>query len=182
MALAAQRLRGECSGLLTPFPLRFPIFMSSRGIGSVARSRFTIRSNLTSSDMTTPLEPAFHIPLTDAELKLIGEICAIQGQIEYLIHNIVEQLLGTSRDTTNTLLGSTSIRTNSEIFIKVMEDKCHHEKLKSLAESILTDIKTLSEGRNDFIHALYAQSHDGGGFSLRVRLKTSLRIAEFSQQ
>lgn len=29
--------------------------------------------------------PAYDIPLTDDELKTLGELCAIQGQVEYLM-------------------------------------------------------------------------------------------------
>jgi hypothetical protein len=107
------------------------------------------------------MEPAFHIPLSDDELRLIGEICAIQGQIEYSMHNIVQRLLQTGTSATRKILGSTSIGTNSDVFIHIVRDKCQFPELKGIAEDVHAKIRDLAEGRNDFVHALYAIGKEG---------------------
>jgi len=67
--------------------------------------------------------PAYAIPLSQTELSLIGEICAIQGQIEFLMQTITRTLLGVDHVTVLAILGSTTIGTNADIFIKIVRLK-----------------------------------------------------------
>ena len=55
-------------------------------------------------------EPAFPIPLLQTDLAMIGEFCAIQGQIETLIQRTAKLLLAVSDDAIMAILGSTSMR------------------------------------------------------------------------
>jgi hypothetical protein len=102
------------------------------------------------------MEPAYHIPLTEAELRLIGETCAIQGQIEFLMQNAVMHLLDAEFHTALTIMGSTSIHTNAEVWLAVIRDKCDDSELVALAQQIKNDLGAAAKGRNDFVHALFA--------------------------
>lgn len=114
-------------------------------------------------------DPAYHIPLDQRELSLIGEICAIQGQIEFLLQRIVWHLLETSLDTATRIMGSASLRTNAEIFVRLMTDKCKDATLVSMAIDTFQAFESLTTGRNDFVHAVYGRKHDhGDGISLHV--------------
>jgi hypothetical protein len=110
--------------------------------------------------------PAFNIPLTDEEKQLIGEIVAIQGQIEFLLGAIVHDALGLDRDAMFAIMHSASLKVNTYIFITVIRAKITNEFTLASAENIFTRMETLSKGRNDFIHALYAYDETDGGFSL----------------
>jgi hypothetical protein len=113
------------------------------------------------------MEPAYHIPLTDTELRLIGETCAIQGQIEYLMQNMVGLLLDTEHEATMTIMGSTSIHTNADVWLSVIIDKCNDAQIIEAARQIKTDMGEAVKGRNDFVHALFATTApDGGGFMI----------------
>lgn len=91
---------------------------------------------------------------------MLGELCAIQGQVEYLLAETLRCLLGVSVSTARVLLGSNSVRVNSEIWISLFREKCTHPEILKEAEAAYALIKTISEGRNDFIHAIFAW---GGG-------------------
>ena len=133
------------------------------------------------------VEPAYAIAASDTDLQLIGELCAIQGQMEYLMHRIVQHLLQTGDNATRKILGSTSIGTNIDLWLWVIRNKCPFPELVKLAEDIQGEISTLAQGRNDFVHALYAQGnmedtsfglvsggkyHPAFGGSVAVRMKT----------
>jgi len=111
------------------------------------------------------MQPAYQIPLTQKQLGTLGEICAIQGQIELTLQNTVRHLLGVPHKTVLAIMGSTSVRTNSEIFIEVARCKCDKPDLLRIAEDAFILIKDLSEGRNDFVHAIFGTT-SGGGFRL----------------
>ena len=101
--------------------------------------------------------PAFQIPLTQVEHCLIGEICAIQGQIDYLMQSAVKRWLVVDHATMLAVMGSTAIRRNADIFVKVAREKCkwHPERLE-LAESIFAQIEALATARGGFVQAVYA--------------------------
>ena len=115
------------------------------------------------------MRPAYHIPLADNDLKRIGEICAIQGQIEYLMQNIVGRLLKLgSTDARLAVMGGTGIKANANVFIQVARNKLKDADLLKIAEGAFRDIAKLTEGRNDFVHAFYAHGDEDrdGGFTL----------------
>jgi len=109
--------------------------------------------------------PAFSIPLTDKEKQLIGEIVAIQGQIEFLLGAIVHDALGLNRSAMLAIMHSASLKVNTYIFVTVIRAKIENKLTLASAENIFTRMEALSKGRNDFIHALYAWN-DAEGFSL----------------
>ena len=113
--------------------------------------------------------PAYAIPLSQTELSLIGEICAIQGQIEFLMQTITRTLLGVDHVTVLAILGSTTIGTNADIFIKIVRLKVlSHPNGLCAAEFAYAGIRELAEGRNDFVHALYAHAAGPDGFVLAL--------------
>jgi hypothetical protein len=101
------------------------------------------------------MKPAYHISLTSREKILITELNAIQAQIEWLMRLTVQHLLNISPDTAKGIMGSTSIETNSNLWIKVIREKHPDSSIKQWAEFAFLRIKELSKGRNDFLHTLY---------------------------
>ncbi|MGH7015228.1 MAG: hypothetical protein ACREEL_13940 [Stellaceae bacterium] len=57
------------------------------------------------------IKPAYHIPATDEELRLIGEPAAIQGQIEWMMQHTLIFSLGTLPDAARAILGSAGVGT-----------------------------------------------------------------------
>jgi hypothetical protein len=106
-------------------------------------------------------EPAYHIPLTDDQLKMIGEICAIQSLIEDHMLGCTKTLMSVSIDFVSKILGSTAVNTNVEIWINAIREKCQHQALVSLAEEIRVGIINLAKGRNDFVHGLFGTLEQG---------------------
>lgn len=103
--------------------------------------------------------PAYHVPLNDNQFKLIGEICAIQGQIEWMMLNTVWFALGVNKELALRIMGSTAIGTNADIWIQCVRKKQRNKFLLAMAERAFADIKDLAEGRNDFVHAAYFARH-----------------------
>jgi hypothetical protein len=121
------------------------------------------------------MKPAYHIPLSETELRLIGETCAIQGQIEFLMQQTVLHLLDADFATALAIMGSTSIHTNVDVWLAVIRDKCADSDLVGLAEQIKRDMAEAVKGRNDFVHALFARTTaDGRG----IHLSTNPPIVE----
>jgi hypothetical protein len=111
--------------------------------------------------------PAYHIPLSDSELRLVGEIAAIQGQIEYLLGHAMQVMLDISTEAMLAMMHSPSLKTNTYTFVTVARTKAPTDELRDLAEHVFTQMEILAKGRNDFIHAIYAtDTPDGAGFAL----------------
>jgi len=101
------------------------------------------------------MRPAFQIMLEPASLQLIGEICAIQGQIEWAMLGTVRQLLGVERRTAQHIMGSTSIAANAQIWLSVVNESQCDDETKDIAGVGFKRLAALAEGRNDFLHAVY---------------------------
>lgn len=114
------------------------------------------------------MKPAYHIPLKATTLQLIGEICAIQGQVEWMMQNTVRELLKIDNETVQRIMGSTSIATNAEIWIRLIRKKESRKSVLRHAEQALSDIRELAEGRNDFVHAVYMRKGQIGTHSYFV--------------
>jgi hypothetical protein len=102
------------------------------------------------------IAPAFRIPLAKAELAMLGELCAIQGQVEHLLVHTLHYVLDVKLETARTILASSSIETNLKMWIAVFREKCSDQSILDMAESAASMVKGLSQGRNDFVHAIYA--------------------------
>ncbi|MCA3262661.1 MAG: hypothetical protein ING44_12025 [Telmatospirillum sp.] len=105
-----------------------------------------------------PDGPAWAIPLSNKEFQLIGEICAIQGQIEYLMVVCVQKLLEVSDECARTIMSSTTIANNAQIWLTAVREKSGKPDLISVAETATKEMRALAEGRNDFVHAVYAHT------------------------
>jgi hypothetical protein len=102
-------------------------------------------------------KPALHIPLTDEQLKMIGEICAIQGQIEMLMTDTVILLLAIRPAAGNAIMATTSMEAKASIWLEVIHSKLTDANILSKADTVFGMLKQLTKGRNDFIHAFYAK-------------------------
>ena len=90
---------------------------------------------------------------------MIGELCAIQGQIETLFQRTARLLLTVSDELIMAILGSTSIRINSDIWIKICRERINDQDLLKIAEQAHQSAKTISEGRSAFVHAIFENEH-----------------------
>ena len=86
---------------------------------------------------------------------MVGEICAIQGQIEFLLQRIVKQVLDLDFESTLAIMtASNSLKTTSRIALLVIKRKCADPETIKLAEDAFAQVEDLTKGRNDFVHAV----------------------------
>lgn len=107
--------------------------------------------------------PALRIDATDEELKLVGELCGIQAQVEHFMQWSVEHLLGVKREVVQKILGSTVLGTNAAVWLSIVRAKSAEDHVKNLAQFAYAKVISLSTGRNDFIHALYTYAPNADG-------------------
>jgi hypothetical protein len=100
--------------------------------------------------------PAFRIPLNNSELKTLGELCAIQGQVEHLLVYTLHYVLDLPLESARTILASNSLHTNAKMWIEIFRAKCADQQLLTTAEAAFALVERTTRGRNDFVHALYA--------------------------
>jgi hypothetical protein len=103
------------------------------------------------------IAPAFRIPLADTELKMLGELCAIQGQVEHLLVYTLHYVLDVQVETARAILATNSIHTNAKTWIKIFQEKCSDKRVLELADFAFGLVEGITQGRNDFVHALYAR-------------------------
>ncbi len=101
------------------------------------------------------MKPAYHISLTAPEKRVIAEIAAIQTQIDWIIRITVQRLLDVSPATAQRIVGSTVLKTNAEIWIKVVREKHRSHEARQWAELAFAETAAISKGRNDFLHTLF---------------------------
>jgi len=102
-----------------------------------------------------PHKAYFHVPLEDDDIRLLGEICAVIGQIEFLMQLSVADLLDISQSLAQRILGSTSLAINTEIWAETVKAKCKRRDLHGLAEAVRAEIGDIMASRNDFFHTIY---------------------------
>jgi hypothetical protein len=102
------------------------------------------------------INPAFRIPLTRIELATLGELCAIQGQVEHLLIHTLHYVLDIQLETARTILAASSIHTNAKVWIAIFREKCADQSILKTAETAFTLVEGITKGRNDFVHAIYA--------------------------
>ena len=115
---------------------------------------------------TSPISPAFHIPLSEEELRTLGELCAIQGQIELLMQLTVMVLCKKSLQRARKLLSSPKLTANARVWLSAIEQNASWQDSKKIAKAVVHEIDALSRGRNDFVHAVFAFGVGEDGFSL----------------
>jgi hypothetical protein len=119
---------------------------------------------------TEPAQPAFHIPLSDEQLRTLGEVCAIQGQIEFLMRVTVMALRGVSMRTARKNVRSLA---NAGVWLETVEKHAVRQDIKELARAICDEIDALRRGRNDFVHAVFAYAEEReGNFSIERNINT----------
>lgn len=100
--------------------------------------------------------PAFRIPLANSELQTLGELCAIQGEVEHLLVHTLHYVLDLPLETARMMLASSSIHTNAKTWIAVFRAKCHGQPILQTAEAAFNLVESTTKGRNDFVHAIFA--------------------------
>ena len=136
---------------------------------SIMRSTSAIASRLTLE--LSAMDPAYYIPLTDAQLKQLGETAAIIGMIEKLMQNTVSYLLAVPGPLAAQIMGSTSTRAYSAIWAGVVAEKLADKESGGLVAQALKDFGCLTEEWNNFHHAIYGKhaivtAEDGEKLSL----------------
>lgn len=111
------------------------------------------------------MDPAYQIPLTPGELQCLGELTAIIGQVDEEMTRCVSGLISADRPTTNLVLGSSKVADNSAIWAAVIGLRTKDEDIIWLVEHALKEIQSVSQGRNDFVHAYF---HPGDVESVEV--------------
>ncbi len=112
------------------------------------------------------MNPAYHIPLSDEELKLLGEISAIQGQIEFFLQDSLIFALGVGRPVTMAILGESGLGKSVKIWIAILREKARTDPIRDLANEVHADLMMLTKGRNSLLHAVFATDLFGGfGFT-----------------
>ena len=101
--------------------------------------------------------PAFHIPLGDEELKMVGEICAILGQIEWLMLSTVTYLLELDEAAADAVMAATSLDAKAKIWLQVIRSKRVDHDIYNIAKLACSKLQGFTEGRNDFVHVFYAK-------------------------
>jgi hypothetical protein len=140
---------------------RNPACLGSSTRFRIERYRWRLLSRLDWS-MRSSVKPAYHIPLSPAALRMIGEICAIQGQIEHLMQDCLFLLLDMNLDDVRAILGSTRIGNNIDIWARIVRDKCSDKATLRQVDAVVAETAALAAGRNDFVHAVFArQTTDG---------------------
>jgi hypothetical protein len=105
------------------------------------------------------ISPAYRIPLTRTELSTLGELCAIQGQVEHLLVYTLHYILDVQLETARKMLVASSIETNANVWIAIFREKCVDRTVLDVAEQAFALVKGITKGRNDFVHAIYATPH-----------------------
>lgn len=131
------------------------------------------------------MRPPFHIPLTTREKALIGEVCALQGQVEEAMQDCVQSILGLSLKATLTIMGSNSLRVNASIWMHIVREKGPQaDDVKWALEQASAIFEAHTTERNDFVHAVFSQvaTHtDDDGERFQTIIKTTggpLRIVD----
>jgi hypothetical protein len=94
-----------------------------------------------------PSPPAYHIPLSDEQLRMLGELCAVQGQIELLMQLTVAVLRKVSVRKARKLLGSPNLTANAAVWLEAVEKHAFRQDIKELARAIYDEIDVIRRGR-----------------------------------
>ena len=101
------------------------------------------------------MQPARHIPLSPEEFATLGEITAILGIIDDEMISLVGTLLSVDRAAANQIMGSTRVSENAKTWGAVINSRCEDPKVLWLVKHAQAEMKEVSSGRNDFIHAVF---------------------------
>lgn len=106
---------------------------------------------------------------------MVGEICALQGQIEEALQDCVRNVLGLSSKATRTIMGSNSLRVNASIWAHVVIEKGPKDAdVRWAVDQAVKMFESHTTARNDFVHAVFSQmmtntDEDGAQFHTLVR-------------
>jgi hypothetical protein len=106
------------------------------------------------------MEPVFQIPLTDSQLKQMGEIAATLSLIERLMQNTVSYLLAVPAEVAGKILGSTATDAYSSTWLAIVAAKCRDENVVKQARNAIKEFARLTKEWNEFHHSVYALQHD----------------------
>jgi hypothetical protein len=121
-----------------------------------ARAQPILRAEQRQFPAMKKISPAFRIPIAHSELATLGELCAIQGQVEHLFIHTLHYVLDVKLDAARAILGHTSIHTNAHTWIAIFRGKCGDRAVIKMADEAFSLVAGITRGRNDFVHALFA--------------------------
>lgn len=102
------------------------------------------------------MRPAYHISLTAPEKRMVAELALIQSQIDWLMQLTVAAVLDVSHSAARSIMGSTSLAANAEIWLAAVREKHPFaEEILPWAEYVFGEMAAMAKGRNDFLHTLY---------------------------
>lgn len=111
------------------------------------------------------MKPAYHIPLSDDDLKLLGELTVIMGQIDENMVTGITGLIRVDRPTANAIMGSTKVQDNANIWAMIIRQRHKDKRLLWLVDVAVKEFQALTTGRNDFMHAFYVELDEKTGTS-----------------
>ena len=102
------------------------------------------------------MDPAYQIVLSDAQLAILGEITVILGQVDEEMIRTVSGLINADRATTQVVMSSTRMETNSDIWSRLIGQRTKDLDILWAVAHAVTEFNPVQGGRNDFIHADFA--------------------------
>jgi hypothetical protein len=108
---------------------------------------------------------AYSIPLTDNDFVALGKLTAIIGQIDEEMVQTVCRKLKVKRAVGDAIMGSTKTSVSSSIWKRVVEGSAKRKKIGYLVDHAMAEIKAVSEGRNNFIHAVFYEHLEPGAYT-----------------
>ena len=114
-----------------------------------------------------PMSPACYVTASDDELRMLGELCAIQGQIEWVMQLTVAILRRVTLPSARKLLSSPNFTANANVWLTHIEKRQPREDIKGIARAVVREIRDIGQGRNDFIHAVFVTDNGDGLFVLQ---------------
>jgi hypothetical protein len=126
------------------------------------------------------ISPAFRIPITHSELATLGELCAIQGQVEHLLIHTLHYVLDVKLDAARAVLGHTSIHTNAHTWIAIFREKCGDREVIKMADEAFSLVAGITRGRNDSCAFRHSAWRRVAASSLSQREAASAGKGQFS--
>jgi hypothetical protein len=101
-----------------------------------------------------PAPPALHIPASDDELRMIGELCALQSQIELLMQLTAMVLRKTSLRRARKLLSSANFRGQCAKLARRHQEERAATGDQGSCQGSVDEIEVIKLGRHDFVQVV----------------------------
>lgn len=118
------------------------------------------------------MKPAYHIPLTENQLSIVGEISLIFSQIDHLLTSILNVIVDKKMYWRTDIFGSYNIGKKIELIKSISYAKEIKNAHQNKIDRMCKEIQLLSIKRNDIIHSIIGYSYDGIGRGYVLRRNT----------